>query len=147
MADHGGGWGMASGPKVPAQTGGGAGPPRRILLIVDDWPQVGRSLRRCLAHGFDQVHLAVTQPEAEHYLAEHRPTHLLCDCVLGENLPLGTELIGRWRQQFPGIQLAALVTGSDMELITEGPGIDAVFRKPFDVPAMRQFLGVPEVVG
>lgn len=114
----------------------------RVLLIVDDCPEIGRGLRRCLKRGFDTVHVATNASEAESLLDDSRrcPIYVLCDHYLGENSPGGVDLVGSWRRRFPNIVSAAVFSGSDLHDIPAAGGIDRIFRKPLDVDAIETFF-------
>lgn len=115
---------------------------QRVLLILDDAPEVARALRRFMSSDFDIVREANTPEEAERFLGDPDcpVTHLICDQFLGKGLPLGADLIRRWRPTYPRLVVAVLHTGSDMEGLVEGGGIDKVFGKPLDARALLQFL-------
>jgi CheY-like chemotaxis protein len=115
---------------------------QRVLLILDDTPEVARALRRFMSNDFDVVREASTPEEAERFLGdpESPTTHLICDHYLGKGVPLGADLIRRWRRSYPLLQVAVLHTGSDMEGLVAGDGIDKVFGKPLDARELLQFL-------
>ncbi len=108
----------------------------RTLLVVDDEPRICKLVARLLEKSFDSVHTATSQSEAERILGEERVTHLICDYNLGDNTPLGTELISEWRGRFPSIVLAVLFTASAAFQVKILPGVDKVFFKTRDIPEM-----------
>ncbi len=109
---------------------------RDTLLVVDDEPRICKHIARLLEKSFDSVRTATSQSEAEQVLGEARVTHLICDYNLGDDSPLGTELISEWRGRFPSIGLAVLFTASAGFHISTLPGVDRVFFKPGDIPEM-----------
>lgn len=113
----------------------------RVLLIVEDRADVGRAFVRYLRRHFDEVLLATTPSDAEARLSgKPAPTHVLCDHWLGDGYPLGTVLVSQWRQRYPQLRRAILVSGSEIEEIEAPDGVDAVFAKPADMGAVRDFL-------
>lgn len=114
---------------------------KRVLLIVDDWPGMAQALRRYLQRDFAVIHIAQSPQQAEALLDRpNGPTHVLCDYYFGEDQPLGTQLAKRWRQQFPGVERVALMTASDLPTGTLPAEVDAIFVKPIDLKALRDFL-------
>jgi ActR/RegA family two-component response regulator len=118
------------------------GASKRVLLIVDDIPEVARALRRFLRKDFDAVHVAHTVEEAEGYLGapESPPTHLVCDQYLGKGKALGADLIPVWRERYSHLRVAVLFTGSEVDRLVVRPGIDKIFGKPIDVRELLRFL-------
>jgi ActR/RegA family two-component response regulator len=116
----------------------------RVLLIVDDQPLVARTLRRCLVRKFDAAYVANEAMDAESILRTAVPpvTHVICDFYLGADSPLGTVLLARWRKEFTSIEVALIVSGSELGAITRSAGVDAVLGKPVDVPLLLALLGV-----
>jgi len=116
------------------------------LLIVEDMEDVGRSYMRCLRRYVSKIHVAQTPQEAEAILSQSDPpTLLLCDNWLGHGRPLGAELIPRWRKAYPFLSKVALVTGSDLEVVSKVPGVDIVFEKPPDIDAIIAFFGLAKL--
>ena len=113
-----------------------SGPQNDTLLVVDDEPRICKHIARMLEKSFDSVHTATSQSEAEQVLGEERVTHLICDYNLGDDSPLGTELISEWRGRFPSIGLAVLFTASAVFQVKILPGVDKVFFKTRDIPEM-----------
>lgn len=114
--------------------------PTRCLLIVDDRPEILRSLKRYMAPLFREVLLAETPEEAESHLRAATPDTLLCDYWLGDGLPTGTELIARWRGEFPCLQRLVLMTGTKPSALVGTEHADRVFEKPLDMTALKLFL-------
>lgn len=109
----------------------------RVLLLVDDEPDITTLFRRVLKRTFDQVYVAFSGAEASEIL-EHTPvTHVVSDVMLGAKDPKGTELIARWRGAYPGIRFAAVFTGrASVKEVSGLPGIDAAFAKPAGFEAL-----------
>jgi DNA-binding NtrC family response regulator len=105
-------------------------PTSRVLLVVDDEPAIVSLLRRSLGYDFDRIHVAGRASDAESILAEHTVTHLVCDLYLGNDEPLGDELIRRWKRRWPTIRYAALFTGSTYEKGLTYEKVDNIFMKP-----------------
>jgi len=117
----------------------------RILLVVDDIPAMGRAVQRGLQRVFDRVLVAENVDQAEKLLADPatRPTHVLCDDNLGLGSPKGMTLLVKWRLQHPGIELAAILTGSEDGEASPELGIDRIFRKPIEMAELRKFFTQP----
>ena len=109
-------------------------------MVVDDHPYVARGMARFLARDFDAVHVAHDPVEAEVVLANEDVTQLICDYFLGEGIPLGTDLVPKWRKSHPGIRVAVLVSGSEFVLRDQTASIDAFFPKPIDTAGLRAAL-------
>lgn len=103
----------------------------RVVLLVDDEPDITTLFKRVLKRSFDEVHVALSGAEAAEILASKPVTHVVTDFFLGVNEPQGTTLVAQWRAQYPNIRFAAVFTGrvSTKELAGQ-PGIDAAFAKP-----------------
>ncbi len=110
------------------------------LLIVDDRADVRTALRRYFGLFFECVLTAASPAEAEAHLRERQPPVVLCDFWLGSEYPLTTELIPGWRKRHPCIRALALMTGTKSSAVEGAEGVDAVFRKPLDLNAVREFL-------
>lgn len=116
---------------------------RGPLLVVDDVPEIRRSLVRYFKRTFETVS-AATPAETEAILAESAPPFLLCDYWLGVEFPPSTHYIPMWRQRFPSLQRVALMTGTKSSSIDSRAGIDALFEKPLDLQAIIQFFAEAE---
>lgn len=113
----------------------------RVLLIVDDRPDVRQAYSRYFKRFFDKVYLAADPAQAETFFVESpAPTALICDYWLGENVPVGPTLIPKWRSRCPSIERVALVSGSEVREVQRTAGVDAVFEKPVDLVKLRGFL-------
>jgi hypothetical protein len=59
---------------------------------------------------------------------------------LGNEYPVGSVLLSRWKEKFPHVVRTILVSGSDLENHEYPAGVDAVFGKPADMQAIRNAL-------
>ncbi len=116
---------------------------QRVLLIVDDHLDLAKCLRRSLKRDFEKVYVATCPEEAETFLDDNiaPPTHILCDYYFAPDIPLGTELIQKWRERHTNIVQAAVITGAEIQTVDMPKGVDAVFRKPVSSNILRNFLG------
>ncbi|MFO8071859.1 MAG: hypothetical protein R6V85_08290 [Polyangia bacterium] len=113
---------------------------KRVLLVVDDEPLVGRMIRRVLASDFDWI-LTATDPEgASASLEEACVTHLICDCYLGPGLPRGCDLVAGWRRDRPSIRRAVIFATTDLSASPPPEGVDAVLHKSADADQIRKAL-------
>lgn len=110
------------------------------LLILDDRADVRSGLRRFFGLFFERVVVAATPEEAEALLAAESPPFLLCDYWLGNEHPPSTDLIPGWRREHACIRVVALMTGTKASSIEADDGVDAVFQKPLDLPAVKDYL-------
>jgi DNA-binding NarL/FixJ family response regulator len=101
----------------------------RILMVVDDTPNVGRALSRVLRKHFDEVHVLESAAEAAALLGWKPVTHVICDQCLGEGDPRGLDLVPLWRREHPSIERAIILTGLDERTFVASPGVDAVISK------------------
>ena len=115
-------------------------PPRRILLLVDDDPNVLRSLSRLLGPEFDLLLTAQTVEDAERLLEDNPVTHLVCDGDLGPSSPAGLELVPRWRRQHASIVYAVIFSGSDLSRIPAPHGVDSLLPKSSDPAELTRLL-------
>ena len=113
---------------------------KRILMIVDDTPNVGRALSRVLGRYFDEVHPLTSASEAAALLGQMPVTHVICDYCLGDGDPPGVELVPRWRREHPSIERAVILTGLDPTTLLAGPGIDAVVSKLADTEELVRIV-------
>jgi CheY-like chemotaxis protein len=118
------------------------GPNRKVALVVDDEPIFCRSMSRLLGRAFDEVHVAGSPDEAEEILAAYPVTHLICDYRLGSNLPPGSVFVQKWREAYPGIDRAVVLTGALDYYVKNLEGIDSVRAKGIDPDeVLRAVLG------
>lgn len=113
-----------------------------VVLVVDDSESVRKSLSRVLSGTFERVLTAANPDEAEIHFAEHEVTHVVCDQVLGKNLPVGTDLVPDWRNRFSSIRSAVILTGSPLSEILRVDGVDAVLAKPASAAELFEALGI-----
>ena len=103
----------------------------RILLLVDDEPDIMSLFRRVLRRSFDEIVFAENGAEARQALDQKQVTHVVSDFFLGADEPKGTTLLAGWRAQYPSLRFAAIFTGRGASEEIDGqPGVDAVFSKP-----------------
>ena len=112
----------------------------RMLLIVDDDPRICRMLSRRLESSFDGFHTAGTPADAEFKLKEESITHLICDFNLGEEAPKGTDLIAKWRSQYPSIERAVLFTSAHLNDKIKPAGTDVLIHKTTDFNQLMEAL-------
>ena len=115
------------------------------LLILDDRDDLRVSLKRLFGLMFDEVLLAGTPEEAEEHLRNSSPPFFLCDYWLGREHPPGSEVVRRFRKQFPCLERVALMTGSKVSALTDTVGADIVFSKPLNTEKVRSFFAGPAV--
>jgi DNA-binding NtrC family response regulator len=98
----------------------------RILLLIDDEPDIMSLFRRVLRRSFDEIGV-----EARQVLEQKPVTHVVSDFFLGADEAKGTTLLAGWRTQYPSLRFAAIFTGRGAaEEIDGQPGVDAVYSKP-----------------
>jgi len=114
------------------------------LLILDDREDVRRSLARYFRLFVRTVVDASSTMEAERLLQEHQPELLLTDYWLGGGQPTSVMMLPQWRARFGCLQRVVLMTGSRGALLSVPPGVDALFRKPLDLDAVRVALLEPD---
>lgn len=113
------------------------------MLVVDDDPIVARAVARFFRRYFREVLVAHNVEAAEALL--HRAsnvTHVVCDHFFGEGQRRGLDVLPVWRLQFPCIQVAVLLSGSELGRLVISDGIDAFISKPPDVGELSSVLGV-----
>ncbi|MGI5865851.1 MAG: hypothetical protein ACOX6T_27865 [Myxococcales bacterium] len=114
----------------------------RILLIVDDEPELEPLFRRFLRRDFDEIHFAGDAAAAEAVLSSVPVTHLVIDNALGRgSSPSGIDLIAGWRRAHPSIELAVLFTGAaPFSESARPPEIDEVYIKPTGFEPLLAYL-------
>ena len=112
----------------------------RVLLIVDDDPRICRMITRRLESSFDGLHTANTPADAEHKLEKETITHVICDFHLGEGAPKGTDLIAKWRSQYPSIERVVLFTSTYLDDKVKPAGEDAIIHKTTDFNQLMEAL-------
>lgn len=108
---------------------------------MDDESSVGRALSRMLRSKVDEILVAVSPLEAEMLLDTQEVTHLICDHWFGRGQRLGVHLVRQWKETYPSIKRAVLLTGTDISLIEVQPDIDAILDKTVDEKAISRALG------
>ena len=113
------------------------------MLVVDDDPIVARAVARFFGRHFDAVFVAHNVEEAELLLRDTLSvTHVVCDHFFGEGQRRGLDVLPEWRLQFPCIQVAVLLSGSELGRLVMCEGIDAFVSKPPDVGELSSVLGI-----
>ncbi|MFO8074042.1 MAG: response regulator [Polyangia bacterium] len=115
---------------------------RTVLLVVDDESTVCRVLRRMLSPLVDELLTAENVADAEAILEARSVTHLLCDHLLGPHQPKGMDAASRWRERYPSISTAVILTGARMDELEPSAGIDAVISKVVDAEQLAGALGL-----
>ena len=101
----------------------------KVALVVDDELVVCQSLQRLLKDTFDEVITTTNPKEADTILSGGSITHLICDCSLGEGLPLGIYMIPGWRKLCPSIERAVVFTGTDLSRNYIPAEVDVILDK------------------
>lgn len=113
----------------------------RVLLVVDDDPDVGELFIRFLKRRFGEICLARSLNEAESVLQAKAVTHLVTDELLSLETPSPTASLARWRRERPSIQYAAVFSGRARAPQAARPaGADDVFCKPQGFDALMERL-------
>jgi CheY-like chemotaxis protein len=110
------------------------------LLIVDDREAVLTGLSRFFGLYFERIYVATTPQDAEVMLETHQPAALLCDYWLGDQHPVGTELIRAWRERYPCLKRVVLMSGTNASSLGDVSCADAVFQKPLNLQAVAASL-------
>ena len=113
-----------------------------VLLIVDDERSVCRALTRLLDRQIRRIETATNPVEAEIILRSGRITHLICDHWFGPGQPLGMDLVSAWKQKFPSIQRAVVLTGTDINKLPAASGVDSILPKVVDPDELIEVLGL-----
>lgn len=108
----------------------------KILLVVDNEPQITRLVRRVCTKDFAIVYTACSAKRATQILNSIPVTHLVCDFNLNEDQN-GVALICGWRSQFSSLQRTILYTGSDFSQISTPDQIDVVLQKGESTSLLR----------
>jgi DNA-binding NtrC family response regulator len=104
--------------------------PARVLLIIDGEATVRRAFARVLKLDFDEVHTASGPNEASSVLEKQSVTHLVCGRSFGPDIPLGMDLIPKWRKTYPNINRALILTRGDIPSLATVPQVDCILPKP-----------------
>ena len=105
---------------------------KKILLVVDDSPEVAFTARCCLQTRFERVFTTTSPKQAAYFLKTRPITHLLCDLELdsdGETTLSGLNYAAKWREDFPHLQRIIIYTGKDIGDITIPFCIDDIVPK------------------
>lgn len=113
---------------------------RRVLLLVDDEPDLGALFTRLLSRSFDEVHFAPGPASAEDFLARGSVTHLIVDAVLERGAAKGQDLICRWRRAHPTVVYAAIFSGRKLAKEDLPAEVDEAFSKPDGLDALLERL-------
>lgn len=112
-----------------------ASPPRGRLLIVDDDPQVRRSLGRILARAWTVVE-AATGREGVRVVEAEAVDVVLCDMNLRNEH--GVDVYRALRAVCPGLRVVVM-SGATLEP-SSCPGADAILHKPFSPDMLAHVL-------
>ena len=113
-----------------------------VLLIVDDESTVCRALSRLLGSQVKDIYFATNPTEGEIILRSGRVTHIICDHWFGPGQPLGTDLVNKWRELFPAIKRAIVLTGTDINRLDAGKAVDKIISKVADPEELIEALGL-----
>jgi CheY-like chemotaxis protein len=100
-----------------------------IALVVDDEAEVCRALHRILKNSFDKVFTTTCIEEADRILRQNRITHVVCDCNMGDGIPLGFCFVPQWRKICPTIERTVIFSGTDLSNRKLPEEVDAVLCK------------------
>ena len=110
-------------------------------LIVLQANNLTRSaFARFLAPLYGSVHAHDSSAAAENVLAQSADKWT--DLVIAERLAndvSGSRVAATWRTRYPQLRRVVLATGCDA-CPDDPTSMDAIFRKPFDVQELKQFL-------
>jgi hypothetical protein len=101
----------------------------RVLLVVDDEPELAPMFHRFLKNDFETILDAISPSDADRALASYPVTHLVVDATFNDGIS-GSDWIEKWRLGFPSIRFAAVFTGMSERIRFVAPGVDGVFIKP-----------------
>ena len=121
-----------------------AGSKEKVLLIIDDEVFIHKALKRHLRSSFAKILSAHTPAEVEALLKEHQVTHMLCDCFLGPDIPLGIELIPGWVKKQPSVERVVVFSGSSFKMSDVPPEVDMVVPKADDLEVLMDALAIEE---
>ncbi|MCA9617985.1 MAG: hypothetical protein KC731_03125 [Myxococcales bacterium] len=120
-------------------------PLRRRLVIVQRHAAVGRALARFLNASFAQIEVFACPRRAAELLATPStlPTDLVCGMNFGDGEAPGTVWAERFRKQ---AKIGRLVLATGRPPVSCPPTVDAIFEKPLDPYALRDFLASAAVL-
>jgi CheY-like chemotaxis protein len=113
-----------------------------VLLVVDDESAVCRAIAKMLKSKVDEVLTAYCPEEAELILASRDVTILICDHRFGTDRDIGLALTAEWRAKYPSIRFAALLTGTDVSVLTAPEGVDRIISKSITTKDFVMALGL-----
>lgn len=114
---------------------------RRVLLVLDDDPQVCRVMERCLKDRFEEIFTETNPIRAHAVLETQRVTHILADLRLGGEAD-GAAFVTFWKREFSHIERAVIFTAGDVHNVgVDGcerfaPEIDAIISKVDGIDAI-----------
>lgn len=101
----------------------------RTLLVLDDEPQIGQVMQRCLKNYSDKILYAETPVSAYKILEKNEITHLLSDLELGD-AESGMDFVVFWRREFTCIERVVIFSGHlDVSKMKAPPEVDALVSK------------------
>ena len=111
------------------------------MLVVHSNELAARSLARYLSDGFDSVEVADGQERAQAVFDDvnRAPTHLVCGQNFGPNQACGTELVRKWREQWPLLERVVIATDS-AHVPNDLDGVDGLCLKPVDPERLSALL-------
>ena len=102
---------------------------RKSLLVADGCFLIHKLIFRLFEGTFDSILPAATATEAEMFLRNYNVSHIVISARIAEGMST-TDLVDRWRAQYPTIQRVVLYTGAEISSTELGSSIDAVVTKP-----------------
>jgi CheY-like chemotaxis protein len=115
-------------------------PPRPVVLVVDDEPQIREVLRLGLAEQFD-VETAQSANEAEMMMATRGYDVVVCDHLMPDEE--GLTFLTRARNQFPQVQRILMTGYINPELLsrsTSVAGLSGCLMKPVSAADVIQAI-------
>jgi len=107
--------------------------------VVEDHPLVRDSLAELLTRWGLDVCAAGTAPQALEAMRSQTFDAVLCDWRLPGELD-GVELLRHASATYPGLKLAALITGEDLERLSDAPLPYPTIRKPVRPLRLRALI-------
>ncbi len=111
-----------------------------VLLIVDDERSVCRALTRLLDRTVGKIQTATNPSEAEIVLRTGKVTHVICDHWFGPGQPLGLDLVSSWKEKYPSIKRAVVLTGTDVDKLADTKNVDKILPKVVDPKYLIEVL-------
>ncbi len=135
-----GGFLMVEGGTEGGGTGGVTPEEEHRLLIIDDDEIFLRSIANYLKRRVTAVFTVKNLRDAEEMLERHPINEVVCDYDLGQGEPNGVNVIRTLRQKYPGIRRAVICSGSNVNRIFRGRGVDDIMDKTRDLHRLRQLV-------